>query len=108
MPRSALSAVHSPVFAAGLIAAGSALAADDRRAYGEYLAGECVTCHHAAGEDKGIPNIVGMRRGHFIRLMRIYRSKKRPNPTMQTIAASLDDEQIAALAAYFSTLRKTE
>ena len=29
-------------------------------AYGEYLAGECVTCHGASSANKGIPNIIGL------------------------------------------------
>jgi cytochrome c len=33
-----------------------------------------------------------------------YRLKVRPNPVMQTIAARLSDEEIAALAAYFGSL----
>jgi cytochrome c len=30
--------------------------------YGEYLAGECVTCHQASGHADGIPSIVGLPR----------------------------------------------
>ena len=28
--------------------------------YGEYLSGECVTCHSQTGVDKGIPSINGL------------------------------------------------
>ena len=72
--------------------------------FGEYLAGECVTCHQASGEDKGIPSIVGWPTKYFVIAMHAYRSKARQNPVMQLIAAPLNDEEIAALAAYFSTL----
>ena len=29
-------------------------------AYGEYLAGECVTCHRSGAANDGIPNISGV------------------------------------------------
>ena len=35
------------------------LALNGDPAYGEYLSGECVTCHQADGQDKGIPSIAG-------------------------------------------------
>jgi len=41
----------------------------------------------------------------FIALMKLYRSKQLDNPTMQTVAMRLSDEDIAALAAYFSALK---
>jgi cytochrome c len=70
--------------------------------YGEYLSSECVTCHQADGEDKGIPSITGWPNERFVTVMHAYKSKSRDNPVMQSIAASLSDEEIAALAAYFS------
>ncbi|WP_425087363.1 c-type cytochrome [Stappia sp.] len=70
--------------------------------YGEYLSSECVTCHQADGEDKGIPSITGWPGDRFVTVMHAYKTKSRDNPVMQSIAASLSDEEIAALAAYFS------
>ena len=29
-------------------------------AYGEYLSGECVTCHRADGGDEGIPRLLAL------------------------------------------------
>ena len=72
--------------------------------YGEYLSGECTTCHQADGDDAGIPAITGWPEARFVLAMRDYRDKSRDHPVMQMIAARLGDEEIAALAAYFATL----
>ena len=37
--------------------------------------------------------------------MKQYRTKERANPVMQTIAGKLSEEEIAALAAYFGSLK---
>ena len=73
-------------------------------AYGEYLAGECVTCHSADGADRGIPSIIGLDAEGFAYIMHSYRKKELDNKVMQLVAGRLDDEQIASLAVYFSSL----
>lgn len=73
-------------------------------AYGEYLAGECVTCHSASGADKGIPSIIGLDAEGFAYVMHAYRNKELDNKVMQLVAGRLDDEQIASLAVYFAAL----
>ena len=70
--------------------------------YGEYLAGECVTCHQKSGA--GIPQINGIEAETFVAIMKAYRNKELDNKVMQMMAGRLDDEQIISLAAYFSTL----
>lgn len=70
-------------------------------AYGEYLSGECVTCHQASGADEGIPSITGWPERDFVTVLHAYKSKNRPHPVMQMIAGRLSNEEIAALAAYF-------
>ena len=72
--------------------------------YGQYLSSECVTCHQSSVAGT-IPSIAGMNEEGFIALMELYRSKKLENRTMQTVAMRLSDEDIAALAAYFSALK---
>ena len=72
--------------------------------YGEYLAGECVTCHRKSGG--GIPQINGIEAETFVTIMKAYRSKQLDNKVMQMMAGRLDDEQIMSLAAYFSSLPK--
>jgi cytochrome c553 len=71
-------------------------------AYGAYLAGECATCHASSGTSQGVPRIAGMAREDFILALVEYRAGVRDNQVMQTTAARLSDEEIAALAAHFS------
>lgn len=94
-------------FALVLVASSAALAAGDVE-YGAYLSSECVTCHQASGSDKGIPSITGWDPEAFVAVLNSYKAKERDNPTMQTIAGRLDDEQMAALATYFQTLGQQE
>jgi len=79
--------------------------ADDLMDYGEYLAGECTTCHRIDGVDNGIPGIVGWNIETFIETLGFYKSGERPNPAMVSVAISLDDEQVRALATYFASLK---
>ena len=72
--------------------------------YGEYLAGECMTCHRKSGA--GIPQINGIEAETFVTTIKAYRSKELDNKVMQMMAGRLDDEQIISLAAYFSSLPK--
>jgi cytochrome c len=72
--------------------------------YGQYLAAECTSCHTGNHTDSGIPNISGLSADGMLLMLRAYKNKELENPTMQTIAARLDEEQMAALAAYYATL----
>lgn len=72
--------------------------------YGEYLAGECVTCHQATGHADGIPSIVGLPKDYFVRSLFEYLSNVRSNDVMKLRVANLSNEEIAALATYFSSL----
>lgn len=80
------------------------LAIEGDRAYGEYLAGECVTCHQVSGRADGIPSIVGVPRDYFVRTLLEYKVNIRSNEVMKLRVNNLGNEEIAALAEYFSTL----
>jgi cytochrome c len=84
------------------------LAIPGDRDWGEYLSQTCVTCHQVTGEDKGIPSITGWPKEAFMTAMFSYRDRFRENPVMQQIAGSLNNEEIAALAVYFSELEPAE
>ena len=92
--------VAATCFAATLA---SPVAAGDA-ALGEYLSSECVTCHQPSGHVSGIPSIVSWPEDQFIAVLTSYKAKVRDNPVMQTIAGRLDEDEIAALAAYFGKL----
>ena len=74
--------------------------------YGEYLASECLTCHQSDGTADGIPSITLWEPEDFVIAMHAYKRKLRPHPVMQMLAGRLNDEEIAALAAYFKTLEE--
>jgi cytochrome c553 len=96
----------APVALAASLAATTGLArGEGDKALGQYLSSECVTCHQVTGRYEGIPPIVGWPDTIFIEIMGEYRAKKRANPIMHTIAVRLSEEEIAALAAYFGSLR---
>jgi cytochrome c len=73
---------------------------------GRYLASECMTCHRTATATSTIPNIFGLPEPHLTVVIKAYRDKKLPNPVMQNIAGRLSDDEIAALALYFSTTKR--
>ena len=73
--------------------------------FGQYLSNECSTCHQKDGEDEGIPSIVSWPEEDFVAAMHAYKQELRPHPVMQMMAKRLNDEEIAALAAYYATLQ---
>lgn len=82
----------------------SAAALDGDPEYGQYLSGECVTCHKTGGDGDGIPTITGWPKENFIHALYEYKQEIRENPVMRTVTKRLGDEEIAALAAYFGSL----
>jgi len=86
----------------------SAVSAEDLLAgadigYGEYLSGECVTCHSQNGTNSGIPAINGLDAEVFATVMHAYKVGDVEHPVMQMVAGRLDHEQIASLAVYFAS-----
>lgn len=71
-------------------------------AYGEYLSGECTSCHLINGSDSGIPPITNWPNTSFVTAMHAYKQGEREHPVMQMMAARLSNEEIAGLAAYFN------
>jgi cytochrome c len=72
--------------------------------YGQYLSSECTSCHSNEHTQQGIPKIAGYTAEAIVTLLHAYKNKELENVTMQTIAARLDDEAIAALAVYYASL----
>ena len=90
--------------AAVILSGGMPAAANDQLEYGQHLSGECTACHRD-GANKTIPPIVGWPVKSFVAVMNSYKKGERDNKAMISVAQSLDDEQIAALAAYFATIK---
>jgi thiosulfate dehydrogenase len=65
----------------------------------------CAGCHGPQGQGAGVfPRIAGQPIVYLEKELQFYRSGARPNPMMQAVAAKLSDEEIGALAEYFSKL----
>ena len=92
----------------GLAGLSVAAVADDAklRSYGRHLAQECTGCHRIDGVDNGIPSIVGWDTSGSSRPSSSTRTGERTNPVMVSVAKSLDEDQVAALAAYYGSLPK--
>lgn len=92
-----------------LLAASTPAEAAGDRAFGEYLFSECTACHQASGRQHGaIPAIIAWPEDQFIAVMESYRDKQRDNQVMQTIAARLTEDEIAALATYLGGLKPAQ
>jgi cytochrome c553 len=98
---------RAAVLAVAALWAGPALAdVEGDRELGAYLSSECLACHQLSGKAVGaIPAIVGHPAESFVALMNAYRRKERENETMRLIAAKFRDEEIAALAVYFESVK---
>ena len=81
-------------------------AGDELFEYGEYLSSQCSTCHRLDAFEGGIPPLGHLPEDYFIIAMREYKSGRRSNPAMVSVANALTDEEIAALAAYYAAQRQ--
>ena len=106
---------HPDVFpttlpAAGLLAAALLLAlpaaAQDVQA-GRQRAQACMVCHGPVGLSSApdAPHLAGQPTLYLAAQLRAYRSGTRRHEVMNVIARSLTDDDIAALAAWYSAIR---
>lgn len=91
------------VIAAGLSA--QVLAAGDADA-GRQKSQVCAACHGADGNTPtgpDFPRLAGQREDYLLKALRDYKSGARKNPIMAGQVANLKPEDMADLAAYFSS-----
>jgi cytochrome c553 len=70
---------------------------------GRNLAAACANCHGTNGlSQQGMPSLAGQQRAYLAQQMQDFRSGKRPATIMHQLAKGYTDEQIDALAVYFS------
>jgi cytochrome c553 len=94
------------------LATGNSVKAEEPANYalGRHLATECTTCHGARGGEQGaIPRIAGRPEAELIAALKAYAAGSAPDghpasPTMVSVAQSLDEVQMAAVAGYLATL----
>ncbi len=67
----------------------------------------CTTCHGRDGLSKlaEAPNLAGQVQTYLVSALQAYHSGERKNEIMNTVAAPLSDEDIANLAAYYSSIK---
>jgi len=77
-----------------------AIEADEE--YGAYLGGECLTCHTPSGGGGSIPLIHAKSKDYLASALLEYKNLQRSSEVMRGVTVALSNEEIAALAAYFS------
>jgi cytochrome c553 len=72
---------------------------------GSAKAAVCAACHGVDGNSVNPewPNIAGQNAAYIFEQLQLFKAKKRNNPLMQPIVEPLTDQDMADLAAYFST-----
>jgi len=85
----------------------SALAAD--AASGRTKAAKCTVCHGLDGiaKNPNAPNLAGESTIYIRKQLSAFRSGERKDPQMSLMAKNLSDEDIADLAAWYSSLKVT-
>ena len=99
----------SVVVALGLATGGAAMAAQGNPAAGKQKSSMCAGCHGidmyrtAFPEVYSVPKLGGQHAAYIAKALQEYKSGDRNHPSMRAIAASLNEQDMADLAAYFGT-----
>ena len=105
-----LHATLSTAVAAALIAATGGLhAADGDPHAGKGKTSMCIGCHGIGGyktafpEVYSVPKLGGQHAAYIVKALQAYKAGERGHPSMKAIAATLSDQDMADLAAYYAT-----
>lgn len=103
-------AIIAALFAVAV--AGGAQAQSAGAPAGKVNVSMCIGCHgienyHTAfPEVYHVPRIAGQSQQYIVKALQAYRSGDRRHPSMQGIAKSLSDQEMAELAAYYGGAAK--
>ena len=91
------------ILVAGIHAAAAAGKAEDGRIKAE----TCLGCHAAPNIENTypmyrVPKVGGQHQEYIVNALKAYRDGQRPHMTMHANAASLSDQDIEDIAAYFA------
>ena len=66
----------------------------------------CQACHGLDGVSKNpeAPNLAGQLEGYIVKALNDYKSGARKNETMNIVAKDLSDQDMADIAAYYSSI----
>jgi cytochrome c553 len=93
----------------------NAPAQKDHAAYGARMESQhaiCIGCHGIPGyktafpEVYHVPRIAGQQPAYIISALKAYKAGQRSHPSMRGVAASLTEDDMAALAAYYGAPAK--
>jgi cytochrome c553 len=93
-------AALTPALALAQAPAGSAAKGRDKTAM-------CQGCHEISGwrtaypEVYKVPKIAGQHPAYIVKALQAYKSGERSHPSMRAIAASLSEQDMADIAAYY-------
>ena len=67
---------------------------------------ECAPCHGADGiaRDVEVPNLAGQHDRYLVEQLKNFRSGKRPHKEMRFMSRHITDEEIEAIARYYSEM----
>jgi cytochrome c553 len=90
--------------AAGMLGTTGAYAAGDAAAGAKIATTVCVACHAADGNSvmTANPKLAGQHAEYLVKQLKDLKAGKRNNPVMGPMAATLSDEDVLNVAAYFS------
>ena len=79
--------------------------AEGDAATGKAKSAMCAACHGADGNSAApnFPNLAGQHASYLLKQLQNFKSGKRKDPTMTAMVAPLSEQDMADLAAYFST-----
>ncbi|HEX6706990.1 MAG TPA: c-type cytochrome [Albitalea sp.] len=110
--RKLLAPLLAALTVAGVAPAASAEDVKANAQAGEKKAAMCIGCHSIPGyqasfpEVHKVPMLAGQNAKYMQAALAAYKSGDRRHPTMKAIAASLSDQDMADLAAYYESLPK--
>lgn len=71
-----------------------------------YLASNCANCHGTDGRTSAaIPALAGVEQGYLVDALKAYKDGGREATIMHQLAKGYTDEELVALAEYFSRLK---
>jgi len=100
-----MKAITSLVCSLVMLGAASTSIAGDAAA-GKAKSMTCAACHGAKGISPNDlwPNLAGQKEGYLVKQLKMFRDGERSDPMMAPMVKNLTDEDIANLAAYYSSL----
>ena len=96
---------HFMIYLSLAASASLTLAGGDIEA-GKARAATCIACHGPAGISMSPdwPNLAGQKEGYLLKQLQAFKNGSRTSPLMGPMAAPLSEQDMANLAAYYSSL----